>query len=47
MRRRLLLALLLVVAVGAGAVWYARPGERLVRVGGANNPCACSMRIEP
>ncbi|HSN34410.1 MAG TPA: hypothetical protein VLU41_17095 [Ideonella sp.] len=37
------------VAVGLGVAAFAwrRDEARLVRVGGAANPCSCSMRIEP
>ena len=49
MRRRLVLAAAAAVALGLGGwlVHAQRAGERMVRVGGAANPCACSTRIEP
>ena len=49
--RRLLIAALLAGVMGAIALpLYARARgarPRLMRVGGATNPCTCTQRIEP
>jgi hypothetical protein len=49
MRRRLVLAALVIVTLGLGGwrLYEQREQARLVHVGGDSNPCACSTRIEP
>ena len=50
MRRRVVFYAATAIAIVLTLLaWHARSGARakLVRVGGSDNPCACTHRIEP